>query len=82
MALSTAGLAASLAAFAIFALTMGGLVFLLAVLGATSGSTLARPLRLWGARVQPVAAALLVVAGVLLIYDGSNHFFDALVLSH
>jgi len=61
---------------------MGALISLLAVLGATSGGTLARPLRLWGAWVQPVAAALLVAAGVLLIYDGSNHFLDALILGH
>ena len=82
MAFSTSGLAGSLAAFALFAITMGALVFLMAVLGSTASGSLARPLRLWGARVQPVAAALIVVAGVLLIFDGASHFFDALVLTH
>jgi hypothetical protein len=61
---------------------MGGLVFVMAVLGSGAGRSVARPLRLWGARVQPLAAALIMVAGVLLIYDGAGHFFDGLVLKH
>jgi cytochrome c biogenesis protein CcdA len=61
---------------------MGGLVFLLAVLGTSSSAAVALPPRRWSARIQPVAAALIVVAGVLLIYDGASHFFDALILSH
>ncbi len=74
---------AGLEAFAIFAATMGSLVFVLCLLGTTSSVTLARPLRIWGRRVQVVTAALIVIVGGALAYDGiAPHFFDRLLLGH
>ena len=51
---------------------MGLLVFLLAFLGATSGPALARPLRVWGRRVQAVAALVIVLVGAALVYASVN----------
>ena len=62
----------SLAAFLVFAATMGALVFLLARLGARA--------RAWSRRVQPAADLLVLVAGAGLVVDGSGHFLDRFVL--
>jgi hypothetical protein len=77
--LSVGGVLGNLVAFLLFGFTMGALVFLVALLGATAGEPLTRQLRLTGRRVQPVAALLIVGAGVALIYDGATHFFDRFV---
>jgi len=62
----------SLAAFLVFAATMGALVFLLARLGARA--------RAWSRRVHPAADLLVLVAGAGLVVDGSGHFLDRFVL--
>ena len=62
----------SLAAFLVFAATMGALVFLLARLGARA--------RGWSRRVQPAADLLVLVAGAGLVVDGSGHFLDRILL--
>ncbi len=62
----------SLAAFLVFAATMGTLVFLLARLGARA--------RAWSRRVQPAADLLVLVAGAGLVVDGASHFLDRLLL--
>ena len=51
---------------------MGLLVFFLTFLGATSGPGLARPLRLWGRRIQAVSALVIVLVGAVLIYASIN----------
>lgn len=62
----------SLAAFLVFAATMGALVFLLSRLGARA--------RAWSRRVQPAADLLVLVAGAGLVIDGASHFLDRLLL--
>ncbi len=62
--------------------TMGVLVFVLAVLGATSGPVFTRALRVWGRRVQAVAGLMIVMVGAALIYSGLNPgVFDRLILN-
>ena len=69
-------------AFLIFALTMGLLIFLLSFLGATSGPSLAIPLRLWGRRIQKVSGVIILLVGGALIYASANPgVFDRLLLS-
>lgn len=71
-----------LGAFLVFAVTMGVMIFMLAFLGASWGPALARPLRLWGRRVQVVAAVVIILVGVALIYAGINPgVWDRLILS-
>lgn len=69
---ATAGFVGSLAAFLVFAATMGALVFLLARLGARA--------RAWSRRVQPATDLLVLVAGAGLVVDGAGHFLDRLLL--
>ena len=59
-------------AFLIFAVTMGLLIFSLSFLGATSGASLAIPLRLWGRRIQKVSGAIIILVGAALIYASAN----------
>ncbi len=61
-----------LGAFAIFATTMAVLVFTLAFLGATAGPSLTRLLRVWGRRVQVVAALMIFFVGATLVYSALN----------
>ena len=61
---------------------MGSLVFMMSLLGATSGPALAVPLRMWGRRIQIVSAVILVLVGAALIYASFSHgLFDGLLLS-
>ena len=61
---------------------MGSLVFIMSVLGTTSGPALAVPLRLWGRRIQVVSAVILLLVGAALIYASLNPgLFDSLLLS-
>ncbi len=60
---------------------MGVLVFALSFLGATSGPTLTRALRVWGQRVQLVTGLMIVLVGAALVYSGLNPgVFDRLIL--
>lgn len=70
VALSVGGFFTGLWAFALSALTMGVLVFLLAFLGGTAGPARNRKFRMFGRQVQVVAAVLMVLVGVALIYQG------------
>lgn len=68
-------------AFGIFAATMGLVIFALAFLSAGWGPALARPLRLWGRRIQGAAAVIILLAGAALAYAGLNPgVFDRLIL--
>jgi cytochrome c biogenesis protein CcdA len=61
---------------------MGLVIFMLAFLGASFGSALGRPLRLWGRRVQVAAAVVIILVGGALIYAGINPgVWDRLILS-
>lgn len=63
------------------AVTMALLIFLLAFLGAEWGPGIARPLRLWGRRVQVVSAVVVILVGAALVYAGVNdHVWDRLIL--
>ncbi len=76
------GFLTGLWAFLIFAVTMGLLVFLLAFLGAASGPALTRSLRVWGRRVQVVAAGVILVVGAALVYASANPgVYGRLILS-
>lgn len=60
---------------------MGLLIFVIAFSGASVGPAVARPLRRWGARVQKVAAGVLIVVGTALIYAGVEPgIWDRLIL--
>lgn len=60
---------------------MALLIFLLAFLGSEWGPAVARPLRLWGHRVQVVSAVVLLVVGAALAYAGVNdHVWDRVIL--
>ncbi len=60
---------------------MGGLVTLIALLGAFAGPGLARALRRSGPPIQRASAWLLILAGGALIFAGLNPgFFDSLLL--
>jgi cytochrome c biogenesis protein CcdA len=72
-ATGTGGFLAGLGAFAIFAVTMATLVFLLAVLRASAGQSLTRSLRVWGRRVQVVTALMILFVGTAIVYAS----FDA-----
>ncbi|MEE8422084.1 MAG: hypothetical protein V3S31_04830 [Dehalococcoidia bacterium] len=48
---------------------MATLVYALAFLGATSGPSLTRSLRVWGRRVQVVAALIILAVGASLVYS-------------
>lgn len=72
VAVGVGGFLTSLGAFALFAGAMGLLIFLLSFLGAASGPALARPLRVWGRQVQAVAAVVIMLVGVALVYSGVN----------
>ncbi len=48
---------------------MAVLVFTLAFLGATAGPSLTRSLRVWGRRVQVVAALMILFVGAALVYS-------------
>ena len=56
---------------------MATLIFLLAMLGATAGPSLTRSLRVWGRRVQVVAALMILSVGTVIVYSA----FDAGTLS-
>ena len=64
------GFLVSLGAFSLFAGIMGVSIFLLAFLGATSGPSITRSIRIWGRKVQAVAGLALVLVGFALIYSG------------
>ena len=65
----------------VFALTMGLLIFAISFLGASSGPAIAGPLRAWGRRMQTAAAALIILVGLALVYEGLNPgVFDRLIL--
>ena len=68
-AVSVGGFVLGLGAFSLFAGTMGVSVFLLAFLGATSGPSITRSIRIWGRKVQAVAGLVLVLVGAALIYS-------------
>ena len=51
---------------------MGLLIFVLAFLRSAIGPVLAVPLRVWGRRVQAVAAVVIMVVGAALVYAGAN----------
>ena len=60
---------------------MGVLIFLLSFLGAGWGPAIARPLRMWGRRVQVVAAVVILLVGLALLYEGVNPgVWDRLIL--
>lgn len=60
---------------------MAVLIFTMTFLGASWGPAVARPLRLWGRRVQVVAALVIIVVGLALTYAGLNdHVWDKLIL--
>jgi cytochrome c biogenesis protein CcdA len=81
-AFTTAGPLGGIVAFALYAATVGGIVATLAVVGAAGGESLAMRLRVWSARIQPAAAAVVILVGAVLVYDGLNHFLDGLILGH
>ena len=54
------------------ALTMGLAVFLIALLGSSAASSLARPLRRWGHRIQVAGAGVIILVGTALIANGVN----------
>ena len=61
---------------------MGLLIFLISFLGTTSGPALTRSLRVWGRRVQVVAAVVIVLVGVSMVYASANPgVYDRLLLS-
>ena len=61
---------------------MGLLIFLISFLGTTSGPALTRSLRVWGRRVQVVAAVVIVLVGVAMVYSSANPgVYDRLLLS-
>ena len=61
---------------------MAVLIFLMTFLGAAwSPAAVARPLRIWGRRIQVVAALVMIVVGAALLYAGVNdHVWDDLIL--
>ncbi len=60
---------------------MGLLIFAISFLGASSGLAIAGPLRAWGRRMQVAAAALIILVGLALVYEGLNPgVFDRLIL--
>ncbi len=60
---------------------MAVLIFVMTFLGAAWGPAVARPLRIWGRRVQVVAALVIIVVGVALLYGAVNdHVWDRLIL--
>lgn len=62
---------------------MAVLIFLLALLAASWGPRVARPLRVFGRRVQVVSAVVILVVGAALVYEGGFNpgFWDRLILS-
>ncbi len=65
----------------VFALTMGLMIFAISFLGASAGPGIALSLRRWGRRVQVAAAALIILVGLALVYEGANPgVFDRLIL--
>ncbi len=76
------GFVTALTTFLVFALTMAVLIFVLALLAASWGPRVARPLRVLGRRVQVVAAVLILVVGLALAYEGGLDpgFWDRLIL--
>ena len=71
-AASVGGFFVAFGAFSLFAGTMGATVFLLAFLGATSGPSITRSLRVWGRKVQAISGLALVLVGASLVYSGIN----------
>ncbi len=69
-ALGAGGVSAGLLAFGLMALTMGLVVFLIALIGSSTASVLARPLRRWGHWVQVAAAGVIILVGAALIANG------------
>lgn len=68
VALSTGGFRAAIAAFAVFAITMGGLMLLVSGLVATSQDTLLQQLKASTPRIKQVASVLLVLVGLFNIF--------------
>ncbi len=66
----------------LFAFVMALLVFIMSFLGSSWGPALARPLRLWGRRIQIGAAIIVLLVGAALVYTSvvSPEFFDRLML--
>ena len=61
---------------------MGGIVFLISLLGAASGPVLAKSLRRYGHYVQVVSGWVIVLVGAALVFGSFNPgFFDSLILN-
>jgi cytochrome c-type biogenesis protein len=71
-ALATGGFEAAFWAFAIFSLTMGGLMLLVSGLVAASQETLLRRLKAGAGRIKQAAAVLLVLVGLFNIFTTLN----------
>ncbi len=71
-ALGVGGVSAGLLSFGLMALTMGLVIFLIALLGSSAASSLARPLRRWGHRIQVGGASVIILVDAALIANGIN----------
>ena len=69
VALATGGFSTAIATFAVFAMTMGGLMLLVSGLVATSQDTLIQRLKASTPRIKQVASVLLVLVGLFNIFS-------------
>ncbi len=81
-AVGVGGFVAGVGAFAVFAATLGGIVFLLAFLGGSAAQGWTRGLRTWGRRLQSSAGIVILLVGIALIYSGVDPgVYRSLILS-
>jgi cytochrome c-type biogenesis protein len=69
VALATGGFSTAIATFAVFAMTMGGLMLVVSGLVATSQNTLIQRLKAGTPRIKQVASVLLVLVGLFNIFS-------------